>query len=115
MTTGEKIRQRMKALNLTQNELARRAGMSSSGMCTIIKGTYEPRMENLRQIAQVLGCTVSELLSDPEESSAIYARDHQLLTVTHQLNDEGFSRVLLYAEDLVSSGNYEQEKNTAAG
>lgn len=115
MTTGDKIRKRMKALNLTQNELARRAGMSSSGMSTIIKGTYEPRMDNLRQIAQVLGCTVSELLCDPEESSAVFPRDHQLLAVVHRLNDDGFSRVLLYAEDLVSSGNYEQEKKPAAG
>ena len=115
MTTGEKIRQRMKALKLTQNELARRAGMSSSGMCTIIKGTYEPRMDNLRQIAQVLGCTVPELLSDPEEESLLSQKDHQLISIVHQLNDTGYARVLSYAEDLVSSGNYEQEKNTAAG
>ena len=115
MTTGEKIRQRMKALKLTQNELARRAGMSSSGMCTIIKGTYEPRMENLRQIAQVLGCTVSELLSDPEDAHSINPRDEQLLNIMHQLNDEGFSRVLSYAEDLVSSGNYQKVKTPAAG
>ena len=64
MTIGERIQQKMKEKGLRQNELARRAGISSSGMSTIIHGNFEPRMDNLRQIAQVLGCQVSDLIED---------------------------------------------------
>lgn len=65
MTIGEKIKQRLQELHMSQNELARRAGLSSSGISTIISGAYEPRMDNLRQICQVLGCQPGDLLDDP--------------------------------------------------
>lgn len=64
MTIGEKIKARMKEKGLSQNELARRAGLSSSGISTIINGAFEPRMDNLRQIAQVLECKPADLLDD---------------------------------------------------
>lgn len=68
MTIGEKIKARMKEKGLSQNELARRAGLSSSGISTIINGAFEPRMDNLRQIAQVLECQPGDLLDDNEYS-----------------------------------------------
>lgn len=64
MTIGEKIKQRLKEKGMSQNELARRAGLSSSGISTIISGSFEPRMDNLRQIAQALDCQPSDLLDD---------------------------------------------------
>ena len=64
MSIGENIRKRLAASGMAQNELARRSGMSSSGMSTVINGNFEPRMENLRQIAQALGCQVADLLDD---------------------------------------------------
>ena len=64
MTIGEKIKQRLKEKGMSQNELARRAGLSSSGVSTIINGTFEPRMDNLRQIAQVLDCQPGDLIDD---------------------------------------------------
>ena len=66
MTIGEKIKRLLKEKGMSQNELARRAGMSSSGMSTIITGAFEPRMDNLRQIAQVLGCQPGDLLDDDD-------------------------------------------------
>lgn len=89
MTIGEKIKQRLKEKGMSQNELARRAGLSSSGVSTIINGTFEPRMDNLRQIAQVLDCQPGDLidgknikkeqetLADPLRASVI--RDYDRL------------------------------------
>lgn len=66
MTIGEKIKLRLKECGISQNELARRAGLSSSGISTIINGTFEPRMDNLRQIAQALGCQPGDLLDNQD-------------------------------------------------
>ena len=64
MDLGEQIKKHLKAKGITQNELARRAGMSSSGMSTIINGSYDPRLSSLRAIAAELECSVSDLISD---------------------------------------------------
>lgn len=64
MELGEQIKMRMKAKGISQNELARRAGMSSSGMSTIINGSYDPRLSSLRAIAAELECTVADLLGE---------------------------------------------------
>lgn len=66
MTIGEKIKLRLKEMGMSQNELARRAGLTSSGISTIINGTFEPRMDNLRRIAQVFGCLPGDLLDDTD-------------------------------------------------
>lgn len=46
----------------TQNELARRAEMSSGGISQIINGHVEPHAENLKKIARALGVDSSEIL-----------------------------------------------------
>ena len=112
---GQRIRQLRTEQKISQNALAKRAGIAQATLNAIEADTKNPSVETVRLLAVALGSTVSELMGEVRNPSSISPRDHQLLTVTSQLNDDGFSRVLSYAEDLVSSGNYIQEKKPAAG
>jgi transcriptional regulator with XRE-family HTH domain len=50
---------------LSQNQLAKLAGVPQSVLCDIESGkTKSPRVDTLRAIASALGMTVSELIGD---------------------------------------------------
>lgn len=46
----------------TQNELARRSGLSSGGLSMVINGKVEPTASTLKSIADALSCDVAPLL-----------------------------------------------------
>ena len=115
MTVSSILKKRRKELGLTQAELAKKSGVSQQAISFIESGRNTPSEGTLRLLASALGYSVAGLLGETSSASELSPRDHQLLTVIHQLNDDGFSRVLSYAEDLVSSGNYEKVKTPAAG
>lgn len=75
MELGERIRILLKRKGMSQNELARKAGLSSSGMSTILKGAYDPRLSNLIAIARVLDCSVGELLGETTSQTSKYVTD----------------------------------------
>ncbi len=58
----EHLNDYMKDQNLTQNELAKKIGVSSGGMSKIMSGdTKRPRPDMLRQIAHATGLTYIEI------------------------------------------------------
>lgn len=55
---------------LSQKELAKRAGISPSGLCRIESGDYDPSWGNMRKVATGLGVsmeTLAEIAGDYEE------------------------------------------------
>lgn len=66
MSIGDRIRTARKAAGLSQEELARRAGMSLKGMGDIERGDIaDPHYSSLSKIAGGLGIPVGELLEEP--------------------------------------------------
>ncbi len=66
MSIGKRIRTARKAAGLSQEELARRAGMSLKGMGDIERGDIaDPHYSSLSKIAGGLGVSVGELLEEP--------------------------------------------------
>jgi XRE family transcriptional regulator, regulator of sulfur utilization len=59
---GPKIRELREAASLTQEDLAHEAGISTSTLSRIERGTYQPRMHTLNQLAKALKVPVAELL-----------------------------------------------------
>ncbi|MDR0917293.1 MAG: helix-turn-helix domain-containing protein [Oscillospiraceae bacterium] len=57
--------------NLQQNELAAKLGVDQSSVSYWETGKTMPRSDSLRKIADVLNCTIDELLSpsDPDEET----------------------------------------------
>lgn len=63
MSLGENIKTRRKEKGLSQEELAERVLVSTPMICQIERGTRNPSLQLGKAIADVLGCTVDELLS----------------------------------------------------
>ena len=115
MGLGDQIRIRLKAAGIAQNELARRAGLSSSGMSTIINGAYDPRLSSLRMIAAELHCTVGDLLEETTTDTKIYTSEElRLLGIVRQLNAPGMQKVIDYAADLVENEKYREKASPAS-
>ena len=66
MNIGAHIRSLRKARGITQEEVARRAGMSLNGMADIERGdAVDPHISTLRRIAEALDTSVAELMGEP--------------------------------------------------
>lgn len=65
-------------------------------------------------VDQLLGRTVPHSSDTPAQGLARPTIDTQLLKLAHQLNEEGQSRLLDYAEDLVAGGRFPLVADKAA-
>jgi len=71
MDFGSRIRAARRAAGLSQEELARRAGMSLKGMGDIERGDIEdPHYSSLAKIAAGLGVPIGELLEETASPKA---------------------------------------------
>lgn len=71
MNIGRKIAERRKALQLTQNELAERVGVSFQAVSSWEREEYVPDIEKLPRLARALGTSVAFLLEEqPAEEQA---------------------------------------------
>lgn len=53
--------------NMSQKALAEAIGVTQGAVSAWEVGFWTPTIENLKQLAVVLNCTVDELLADPKE------------------------------------------------
>jgi transcriptional regulator with XRE-family HTH domain len=66
MDIGGRIRAARKRAGLSQDEVARRTGMSLNGMANIERGHIpDPHVSSVRRIADALGVSVGELVGEP--------------------------------------------------
>lgn len=57
---------------ITQEELANKVGVLNTSICNYEIGIREPNLETLKKLAEVLDCTVDELLEDEDESNNLH-------------------------------------------
>ena len=73
MNIGDRIRIARKAAGLSQEEVARRAGLSLKGMGEIERGDIEdPHISSLAKIARALGVPVEALINEEEEPAELF-------------------------------------------
>jgi transcriptional regulator with XRE-family HTH domain len=63
---GRRIRRLRDALTLTQNELARRAGMSRTYLARVELGQQSPTLEVIEKLARALHVKPADLFEDVE-------------------------------------------------
>lgn len=68
-----RIRELREAREMTQGELAERMGVDRTGVNKRESEVALPRARQLPQLAEVLGCSISELFEDPGETGPVSA------------------------------------------
>ena len=56
---------------MTQEAVAESVGLTNKAICNYEKGIREPNIDMIKRLADLLDCTVDELLADPEDSDGI--------------------------------------------
>ena len=64
---GNSIRKLRAKMNLTQRELAKRAGLDVTYISGIERGVRNPSLKSLESVAKGLGCSISETCKDLEK------------------------------------------------
>lgn len=82
---------RVRANNMTQQQLATAAGLSLSNIKKLEGGEVQLTEENMRRLALALGCEPWEVL---EEAPLLSASGKQLLKVLEALDDERLQTLL---------------------
>lgn len=63
-TVGDNIKRMREAANMSQNGLAKKAGIAQATLSAIERSTKNPSVETVKLLAVALGCTVSDLMGD---------------------------------------------------
>ena len=70
---GEKIKEKRKELNLTQEYLAKELNISRQSVSKWEKGLSEPSMDNLVKLSEIFGVDMAYFKNDGEENKSIVA------------------------------------------
>ena len=99
MGVGRTIKQTMKEKKVTQNQLARMANISQSGLSSIVNEAVSPKEETLRAIAKALDVSTSYLLGEQEQDPPMTEEDldNALVKMLVDLTPEELQRVKDFA------------------
>ncbi|MCD8338444.1 MAG: helix-turn-helix domain-containing protein [Lachnospiraceae bacterium] len=115
MTIGERIKLERKATKLTQAQLAELCGFSAITIRQYEGNKRQPRIEQLRTIAEALNVPVSYLLEDiPADTATENKHIGQLESAFFKLNDEGQRIAVQRVEELTYVPKYQQSQEDGA-
>ncbi len=112
MTTGERIRQLRIEHQMTQEELGAKVGVQKAAIYKYENGlVVNLKRSILEKLALVLDTTPTYLMgmedAEPVQAALTKAQT-SLLSIFDELNEEGQSKVVEYAEDLQRTGYYKK-------
>ena len=87
--TGRKVREIRLRRGISQNRLAKSAGISQSALSAIESNVKNPSAVTVELLAGALGCTVSELIGESGPSDAYSAAERQLIVDYRSLSPQG--------------------------
>lgn len=102
----EKIDLLKKELNLTSKELSEKSGVPLGTLNKILSGvTKDPKLETLKSLARVLGCTLDyfdDKYIESHQRNVLSSKESKLINAFNQLNqigkDEAIKRVFELTE-----------------
>lgn len=117
MTTGERIRQLRIAHQMTQEELGAKVGVQKAAIYKYENGLIvNLKRSTIEKLALVLDTTPTYLMGmedDEPEQAALTPAQASLLAIFNELNEEGQSKVIGYAEDLCRTGYYKKDSTSS--
>ena len=123
---GKNLARYMQQHNVSQNELARRLGVSPTSVNNWCQGLKTPRMDKVDKICRLFGIRrvdlIAESAPDPDRKAisnfddSLSSNEQALLECYRSLNDSGKKAMEDYAQLLSSSEQYTKKKgNKQAG
>ena len=123
---GKNLARYMQQHNVSQNELARRLGVSPTSVNNWCQGLKTPRMDKVDKICRLFGIRrvdlIAESAPDPDRKAisnfddSLSSNEQALLECYRSLNDSGKKAMEDYAQLLSSSEQYTKKKgNSRAG
>lgn len=88
MDIGKRIKLLRKSLALSQNALAKKAGVPQSVLSEVEAGKYTPKIEFLQNICSALGITLAEFFDDGTKPTPIPDHIKPLLDQARDLTPE---------------------------
>ena len=109
MTVGQMIKEKRKAIGLTQREFAEEIGIATITLQQYERGVREPKLEMLMRIASKLKCSVRDFLDEVDDSSGDSCssterillevesiQEKRLLMLYRPLSDNGKEQVISF-------------------
>lgn len=93
MNFSERVTQLRKEKKMSLQELSHISGVSKSMISKIEREEKNPTLQVASQIAEALGSTLSELLSEPQEKETIVIKKEDQIAYYDELS--GFQRIML--------------------
>ena len=118
MSIGSRIKERREELGITQIELAKLLGVSKGAIGNYEVDANSPKASVMYKIFQILQCDANYLYQDDIDAQDTIVppeTERKLIMLFHRLNDEGQSKLLDYADDLVQSGKYIKDNSIVMG
>lgn len=109
MTFAERTSEILKQKGISNNELARMANLSSSGISTALRVDGNPRESTMLSICKALGMTIEEFWTSQRYNESLDPGEQRLLFIFDQLNAEGKEELLSQAEYYLTREKYRQE------
>ena len=109
MSIGTRIKERREELGITQVELATRLGVSKGAVGNYETDANSPKASIMYKIFDILQCDANFLYQDEvgvQDSIVPPSDERKLITLYRKLNNEGKSKLIDYADDLVQSDKY---------
>ena len=77
MNLGNKIKEKRKLLNLTQQELANRCELTKGYISQLESDSVSPSLETLEIILEVLGTSLSDFFREENNTNIIFTKEEQ--------------------------------------
>lgn len=113
MSFEGRLRQAREMAGLTQQDLAKKLGVTKNSISNYENGVSSPKWDILVKIFDVLRVDPNFLYQDDfsselTEAHILTPQQSALLAAFDQLNDEGQTKAVEYVEDLVLTGRYKK-------
>lgn len=104
------LKQKRKALKLTQADMAEKFGLTRQTYQNYENGKTEPTLDLAGQFALFFNCSIADLFDLPEVSVPLTESEKVLLAAFGDLNEMGRAKLIEYAKDLLASKRYEKRE-----
>lgn len=110
---GDTIKAARVAAGISQNALAKRAGIAQATLSAIEAQTKSPNVDTVQRLAAALGCSLTSLLEGAP--SPLTDLEAQLVAVFRALNEAGRFELLERAREMAALDKWVQKKDTLIG